>query len=453
MDLEKKLEQIKPYQLNCNVFSVYDFPETYTIQELLNKFFDTINNCVDLSNNVLDLSKWLVSEGLSLEVSKKLNEWLIDGTLSNVINEKLFKDLNTKLTATENVVDIRQYGIQIKDVDQTNEIVNLFKTSLSGYEGIVYIPYGIKFNIESVYKTVGIGTILHDDSLNSYNSGSYRVKKFGYASPGDTVDNDSIFEIGSGHHPAIVLNNYKYTNSDSANKSYATILFADGFRNSGNGRIVDDYMILQGGINPNKNKYRVSIRTQKLFANQTNRVDSTIFEVDEVGRLDIGGGIKLEPKSYDSSQRVMIHGYSPNEDSQCLLQAGKKSFNNVINQNGLAQTIVNGNVKVDYNIDGTTTFRGSEKISIEKIKTVDIDATDKRFISLNLPTVNNINVSNMVDGQILTIFFENANATLLNTVFKLKGNVSYNPTQFSSITLLKRTDLTSTPIEIGRTEI
>lgn len=97
MDLEKKLEQIKPYQLNCNVFSVYDYPTAYSMQELLNKFFETINNCVDLCNNVLDLTKWLVSTGLEQEVAKKLQQWLEDGTLANLINKTLFKEINDKI--------------------------------------------------------------------------------------------------------------------------------------------------------------------------------------------------------------------------------------------------------------------------------------------------------------------------------------------------------------------
>lgn len=121
MDLEKKLEQIKPYQLNCSVFSVYDYPNTYSMQELLNKFFETINNCVDLCNNVLDLAKWLVNEGLSQEVAKKLDIWLTDGTLQEIINEKIFNDLNTKIN--KNINDIAESNAKIEvNSSSINEI-------------------------------------------------------------------------------------------------------------------------------------------------------------------------------------------------------------------------------------------------------------------------------------------------------------------------------------------
>ena len=127
MDLEKKLEGIKPYQLNCNVFSVYDYPDTYSIQELLNKFFDTINNCVALCNNVLDLAKWLVTIGLEQEVAKKLQQWLEDGTLAKIINEELFADLNKKIddnyTELDNKIVVNKNSIEnIKKLDQYNAL-------------------------------------------------------------------------------------------------------------------------------------------------------------------------------------------------------------------------------------------------------------------------------------------------------------------------------------------
>lgn len=104
MDLEKKLEELRPYQLNCNVFSVYDYPEE-TITQLLSRFFQKINECVDLSNKTIDLAKWLVNEGLNQEVAKKLDVWLNDGTLENIINVELFGTLNTKVDENTNEIE------------------------------------------------------------------------------------------------------------------------------------------------------------------------------------------------------------------------------------------------------------------------------------------------------------------------------------------------------------
>ena len=97
MDLNKKLEELKPYQLNCNVFDVYSY-NGLSMQDLLCQFFTKINECIDVSNETIDLAKWLVNEGLELEVAKKLVMWLEDGTLENIINVSVFNTLNEKIS-------------------------------------------------------------------------------------------------------------------------------------------------------------------------------------------------------------------------------------------------------------------------------------------------------------------------------------------------------------------
>ena len=118
MDLNKKLEKLKPYQLNCNVFDVYSY-NGLTMQDLLCQFFTKINECITVSNETLDLAKWLVNEGLEIEVVKKLMIWLEDGTIENIINEKIFNELNSKinvLTDFKNVVKT-EYNIYPDDFE------------------------------------------------------------------------------------------------------------------------------------------------------------------------------------------------------------------------------------------------------------------------------------------------------------------------------------------------
>lgn len=153
MDLEKKLEQIKPYQLNCNVFSVYDYPDTYSMQELLNKFFDTINNCVELCNNVLDLAKWLVTIGLEQEVAKKLQQWLEDGTLAKIINEELLGELNNKIQKIDgkinDIVDqylfinVMDYGAKGDGVNDDTQSILKAKEQAILYKKPLYFPKGV----------------------------------------------------------------------------------------------------------------------------------------------------------------------------------------------------------------------------------------------------------------------------------------------------------------------
>ena len=96
MDLNKKLKELKPQQLNCNVFDVYSY-NGLTMQDLLCQFFTTINECVKSTNEVIDLTDWLVSVGLEEEVVKKLMALIEDGTVEKLINVNLFKTLNNEI--------------------------------------------------------------------------------------------------------------------------------------------------------------------------------------------------------------------------------------------------------------------------------------------------------------------------------------------------------------------
>lgn len=91
-----KINELNPYDLNCNIFTVYDF-DSGSIQELLCKFFEKINECIKVSNATFKLAEWLVSVGLKQEVALTLDKWLSDGTIQSLINEKIFKELNDKL--------------------------------------------------------------------------------------------------------------------------------------------------------------------------------------------------------------------------------------------------------------------------------------------------------------------------------------------------------------------
>ncbi len=54
------------------------------------------------------LVEWLVSQGLQEEVAKKLEQWLVDGTLANIINDTVFKELNNKIKVnSQNIEGLR----------------------------------------------------------------------------------------------------------------------------------------------------------------------------------------------------------------------------------------------------------------------------------------------------------------------------------------------------------
>lgn len=122
------ISQLKPMELNCNVFSVYDFP-SLTIQELLCKFFEKINECIAISDATFKLAEWLVTVGLKQEVAITLNKWLEDGTLKEIINEEIFNDLNTKLD--NNIANTNTNTTSIAEL--TRRLNNIVTVDVSDY--------------------------------------------------------------------------------------------------------------------------------------------------------------------------------------------------------------------------------------------------------------------------------------------------------------------------------
>ena len=95
---------------------VYDFSDM-TDEELRCKFFQKLQECIELCNNSSDILEWLKNEGLEKGVKDLLTIWLEDGTLENLINiDKLNKKVDTETfnnaitTINEQLDNITQNG-------------------------------------------------------------------------------------------------------------------------------------------------------------------------------------------------------------------------------------------------------------------------------------------------------------------------------------------------------
>lgn len=100
--------------------SIYDYNEL-SLQELLSKFFNKINECVDTSNIALQFLEWLKGEGLQLEVVKEIELMYADGRLTEIIN-KLSNDVKGQVTSTNRIVE------ELKS--STNSSLHTFNTEL-----------------------------------------------------------------------------------------------------------------------------------------------------------------------------------------------------------------------------------------------------------------------------------------------------------------------------------
>ena len=141
---------------------VYDFSDM-TNEELRCKFFQKLQECIELCNNTSDILDWLKNVGLEKEVNELLKTWKEDGTLENLINidklnalktellNKLTEDINPvneKVSNLENNSQNRRnakfFGVTFDNTDCTEKLQEFF-TLCDGLP--MYFPSGkIKFS-------------------------------------------------------------------------------------------------------------------------------------------------------------------------------------------------------------------------------------------------------------------------------------------------------------------
>ncbi len=185
-----KLEKLQPHNLNCNVFSIYDY-DGYTMQELLCQFFTRINELTDNVNTTLELVEWLVNEGLEIAVIEQLTKWLNDGTIADLINVTIFEELNNKLDGA--ILDIDNLEIDNKNIhdlinelrnDVDNNATNISKNASDILSIIDRVSVLESFTsgvciIRPSMTITEINTYLSDNSYSSYifEKGTYVVNK------------------------------------------------------------------------------------------------------------------------------------------------------------------------------------------------------------------------------------------------------------------------------------
>ena len=168
MDLNKRLKELKPQHLNCNVFDVYSY-NGLTMQDLLCQFFTKINECVTSTNEVLDLTEWLVSVGLEEEVVKKLMGLIKDGTIEKLINVNLFNSLTSQLEHKANkneVFSMANMGQDVKEAMTGGSVSVVGKNSVLGLN-VVKSQIGLR-ELDDLFKeeTTNKAYVLYGECSN-----------------------------------------------------------------------------------------------------------------------------------------------------------------------------------------------------------------------------------------------------------------------------------------------
>lgn len=107
---------------------VYSFTEM-TDEELRCKFFQKLQECIDLCNNTNDILEWLKNEGLEKEVNELLSLWKDDGTLDKIINIDLFNNLKTELLDKISTIN--------SQLDNNTDKINSITILVTNYKDLV----------------------------------------------------------------------------------------------------------------------------------------------------------------------------------------------------------------------------------------------------------------------------------------------------------------------------
>lgn len=357
-------------------------------------------------------------------------------------------------------VNIRDYGVISDGVtDQTAQLVNLFTTTLKDFVGTILIPFNTKFNITQIFSNAPVNSVIEDKSLiNMYRSPTYKQKYYNIGSS-DLVNNDFMFQVISGHHPALILNNLGTSNSVSGDKKFASILFAHGFNADGTQK---NHMMQQSSHDGQR--WQWTLRALEHFLQPGVDVDSTIFQINELGHMGINGVKSGYQASFQNNALDMSTTYSggvfnKNNNSKAVWALGSKNSDGGDVSTSFIQN-PDGRMTIQKGISSLMTF-GDKGVSFGGSKTnawKSISGVTPIVDSGIYFTVDNatpISMTNMtgVGDQEVTLLFTNANTTLVHGGFKLKDSVNWTPTAYSSITFIKRLSITSSWIEISRTEM
>lgn len=80
---------------------IYNFSEM-TDEELRCKFFQKLQECIDLCNNSNDILDWVKNEGVENKVREILELWKDDGTLEEIINKYILINLKNEILSELN---------------------------------------------------------------------------------------------------------------------------------------------------------------------------------------------------------------------------------------------------------------------------------------------------------------------------------------------------------------
>lgn len=389
------------------------------------------------------------------------------------------------------IADARRYCNLVVDnsTDNTSAISGMW-TALANYRGTITIPYGCKFNRNTVYGSMPVGVILIDESsINTGQPPGYKNKSIIYYT-NDTVSDDAQHGIVSGHHPSFRLNNTHTAGTGSATSSYHSLLFAHGYKNTNDP--IDGLQMLVSKSTAG-NSWRLSWVLNTAYVDAANAVPwvtATVYAANaRIYTLD--GGV-WTTGSGGTSGVTQPNGTGPTFNDGGVTwtyqnvwsqgstrfyfdtELGKGEIIGVTQQVWRVSTTITQGLEMGCNDSTgdmwlTDQHRGKDLVRLSTAKGWTRDGVPSLnrgsalsgatpAISNEFHTVTNVGAINMTgvtlpSGQTTGVFwmyFTNGNTTLPAANWVLKGGSNVTPAAGSLMCFLIDTGLSANPIEMQR---
>ena len=234
-------------KLPCGfINSVYGFND-YTLNELICKLAQKMDEVITQSNESFNYLEWLKEQGLSDTVIGILSAWKDDGTLDNIINEHLFNEINTQLDTIETKIGFLD-KLKLKFVYDCKALGGTTKNEIAIYnlifnESTIYIPNGIyEINSKILIENLDNKTIIIEDNAifnvnmtselmtNDFNVFEFKncknIKFFG----GKCINTNTTTNVGYVNKGAFVklinVDTFEVCNTYAENTPYDILVFS-----------------------------------------------------------------------------------------------------------------------------------------------------------------------------------------------------------------------------------
>ena len=125
------IKHLKGLEIN----TIYDFDNAFSINELLCKFWEKIEETIAISNESVDILEWIKNTGLSNEAKLILEEWRNNGTISQLINIEKFNEMKEEFTELLNSYKADCESNLQNSIDSVNDTFSEVNEKITNIKG------------------------------------------------------------------------------------------------------------------------------------------------------------------------------------------------------------------------------------------------------------------------------------------------------------------------------